>query len=364
MPLSRTLSLYIARQFLLWITGAGMAVFGIAYLAQVIELLRRSAARPKIHLTNVLELALLQAPSTCLEALPFIVLVGAMGTYWQLNRFNELVVARASGISAWQFLLPTVATVLFVAIARVTVIDPLAASMMERFEELERRYMLGRSSLVSASANGLWLRQIEAGKESIIHATYVAAKESSLHPITVYSFAEHGRLLSRIDAPSARIAGGYWNMDQAWISRPNEPARFIGTYRVPTSLTFEQIADSFAPPTAVSFWRLPRYVAGLEATGFPARAHRLQLHRLLSLPLLLTGMVVLAAAFALPPQRFGGTMVRVGAGGLTGFLLYFLSYFIFKLGLSASIPLLLAAWAPAGLGALCGGALLLHTEDG
>ena len=46
------------------------------------------------------------------------------------------------------------------------------------------------------------------------------------------------------------------------------------------------------------------------------------------------------------------------------FLLFFLSDIIFALGLSATIPVALAAWTPAGVAMLMGLALLLHLEDG
>ena len=47
-----------------------------------------------------------------------------------------------------------------------------------------------------------------------------------------------------------------------------------------------------------------------------------------------------------------------------GFLLYFLSNFVFALGLSAKIPVILAGWAPAGVSLMLGTAMLLHLEDG
>ncbi len=49
---------------------------------------------------------------------------------------------------------------------------------------------------------------------------------------------------------------------------------------------------------------------------------------------------------------------------LTGFLLYFLSNFVFALGLSGKLPVILAAWTPAGISLTLGVASLLHLEDG
>ena len=75
-------------------------------------------------------------------------------------------------------------------------------------------------------------------------------------------------------------------------------------------------------------------------------------------------IILLAASFSLRPQRRGRVGLVILSGVLTGFLLYFLSNFVFALGLSAEIPIVLAAWTPAGVTLMLGIATLLHLEDG
>jgi lipopolysaccharide export system permease protein len=54
-----------------------------------------------------------------------------------------------------------------------------------------------------------------------------------------------------------------------------------------------------------------------------------------------------------------------GVAGLgAGFLFYFFNRFTYALGLSSTLPLLLAAWAPTVVAALVSLAYLLHREDG
>ena len=59
-------------------------------------------------------------------------------------------------------------------------------------------------------------------------------------------------------------------------------------------------------------------------------------------------MVLVAATFSLRLHRGGGAVMLIVSGVVAGFLLYFLSDIVFALGLSAKIPVLLAAWAPTG----------------
>ncbi|MGY8996061.1 MAG: LptF/LptG family permease, partial [Alphaproteobacteria bacterium] len=57
-----------------------------------------------------------------------------------------------------------------------------------------------------------------------------------------------------------------------------------------------------------------------------------------------------------------GLFLLAGLG--SGFLLYFLSDISLALGMSGSLPPILAAWAPAAIFAMIGSALLFHMEDG
>ena len=69
-------------------------------------------------------MSLLRVPSILEQTLPFAVLFGAMGAFLALSRRLELVVARASGVSAWQFLTPAILIAGVLGIGAATVSTP------------------------------------------------------------------------------------------------------------------------------------------------------------------------------------------------------------------------------------------------
>jgi lipopolysaccharide export system permease protein len=75
-------------------------------------------------------------------------------------------------------------------------------------------------------------------------------------------------------------------------------------------------------------------------------------------------MVLVAATFSLRMQRRGGVATMIVGGVMSGFGLYFLSDIVFALGLSARLPVMLAAWTPTVLSTIFGTSMLLHLEDG
>src|SRR5205085_8210978 len=127
------------------------------FVFDLIELLRRTASREAVSFALNLEMALLKLPNTAQVMLPFAVLFGTMLTYWRLTRSQELVVARAAGVSVWQFLFPALLVALLIGIFRMTIFNPVASVMTQRYEAIESQIFRGRTSLLAVSDTGLWL---------------------------------------------------------------------------------------------------------------------------------------------------------------------------------------------------------------
>lgn len=368
MRLPLTLSYYIGRQYLFSVLLVLLGLMGIAGLLDTVELIRRTSSIEGVPFSIVLEMAIFKWPAMGEKLLPFAGLIGGMVALSRLTKTHELIVARAAGVSVWQFMLPALVSMLLLGGLFAMAYNPLSATMLSRFEKLENKYIAGRSSLLAVSPSGLWLRQLEgegAGqKEHILHALKVLDQGMQLSHVTIFSFDEAARFTRRIDAESATLEDGYWQVRDALITRPGEPAERVRRHLLDTDLTISQIQDSFASPDTLSFWQLPGFIRSLEAAGFSALRHKLHWHVILSTPVMLCAMAFIAAAFSLRLPRKGGARLLVVSGIFTGFLLYFISNIVFSLGLSGALPAQLAAWIPTGIIMLAGGAVLLHLEDG
>jgi lipopolysaccharide export system permease protein len=362
---AKTLSGYLARQVLTWCGAVFAIMLTITFLLDYLELIRRGAQRPEATMGLLLEMAALKLPYMAQEVLPFGILFGTMLAFWRLTRSNELVVARAAGVSVWQFLLPAELFALTVGVFAVTIFNPVASVTQATFENLETRVLRGTDDQLSLSRSGLWLRETDdQGNQRLIHATHSASGDLALQEVTILFFHGVDEFFQRIDAKSARLTDGAWLVDDGirWFGNgETEPFEHM---TVPTSLTPRKIQESFASPETMSFWDLPSFIRLLEVSGFPTQRHRLYFNALLARPFLLCAMVLIAATFSLRMQRRGGATLMIVGGVVTAFSLFFLSDIVFALGLSSTIPVPLAAWTPAGVSILMGVALLLHLEDG
>lgn len=360
-----TLSVYIGRHFITSAAIVFAVLMGLIMLFDTLEMLRRTYSRD-VPIGIIIEMVIMKIPSLMQQVIPFAVLLGGILSFSRLTRSSELVVARAAGISAWQFLFPAIFISFTFGMLWMTVFNPLSATMLSRFEQIEAKYLHGSTSMLSVSSTGLWLRQQNEDDDgkTVIHALRVSNETMELFEVTIFMFGEDNSFVQRVDAPAAKLENGYWYIKDAILTIPGQPASQKTNYKLETNLSKEQIQESFAPPETMSFWELPKFIRNLKEAGFSALRHSLYWHSVLMIPFLLSAMVFFAAAFSLRPPRQGKTGALITGGIFSGFIIKFLSDIVAAMGLSGSIPVVMAAWAPVGISMLLGAVLMLHLEDG
>jgi lipopolysaccharide export system permease protein len=370
MTMALTLNLYVSRRFLAAALAMLAALSGLVSLFDFIELLRRAASRPDVTLGLVTEIAGLRLPYISLRLLPFAVMLGGIMAFWRLTRSSELIVARASGVSAWGFLSGPVLCAVMLGAVAVAGISPLSSAMLARAEALDNTYLRSGGGPMALSGGHLWLRQSDRELDprgvAILHARSVRLQGLTLTTgeISVFRLDGADKLLRRVEASKALLQHGFWVLENARVIRPDQMPEPPRTVLLATDLTVNRVQDSFASPDTLSFWALPDFIALLDRSGFSSIRHRLHFQALLALPLLAGTMVLVAAGFSMRPARRGGVARMIGSGVAAGFALFVVSKLAEEFGQSGALPVALAAWVPAAAGLLLAVALLLHVEDG
>jgi lipopolysaccharide export system permease protein len=378
--LGATLTRYVAARFAAAMLAMLAALTLLVSLFDFIELLRRAATRPDAGFALVAQIAGLRTPFVAVQILPFAILLGGILAFWRLTRSSELIVARATGISAWSFLSGPVLVALAAGLLATTVVSPLSSAMLARAERLDYAYLRASAGLTALAGGKLWLRQADrelnrtgvailAGRpvaeDRAMPGRTGAPPALTLSEVSVWRLSADDRPLARIEAPRATLLAGRWLLEDAVVFASDRgDATTSGRITLPTDLTPDRIETSFASPDTLSVWALPGFIAVLEAAGFSAVRHRLHFQTLLALPVLAAAMALLAAGFSMRPTRSGTVARMIAAGVSAGFLLFVLDKITGEFGEAGSLPVTLAAWAPTVAGLLLAVSLLLHMEDG
>ena len=361
---TNTLGRYFAGRFLIAAVGVFVSIFVLLVLVDYIEMVRKTSGLVSVSAIAVAETSLFRVPQLLEKLTPFCVLIGAMTCYLALSRRLELVVARAAGVSAWQFIAPALASSILLGIAATAIYNPMSANLRELSKRMEAELFGSAPGAGIQDATGFWLNQINSEGQWIINAARSEQQGVRLTGLTVFRFDTELQFKERIEAREASLEDGHWAFKSVRRYSLDKPPVDQDTWYLATTLTPAQVRNSFSTPETVSFWQLPDYIRSSESSGFATAGYRLQYQKLIAQPFLLAAMVMLAASVSLRFFRFGGVQKMVLSGVGAGFLLYVLSKVTEDLSKAELMHPIAAAWLPVVVGGLTGFLALLYQEDG
>ena len=361
---TNTLGRYFAGRFVVSAVGVFAAIFVLLVLVDYIEMVRRTSGLASVSAIAVAETSLFRVPQLLEKMMPFCILIGAMTCYLALSRRLELVVARAAGVSAWQFIAPALASAIVLGIIATTAYNPMSANLRELSKRMEAELFGGAPGGGVQDAAGFWINQVNSDGQAIINAARSEQQGARLTGLTVFRFDNENRFKERIEAQQATLEEGHWLFKSVHRYTLDGPPVDQDSFTLATSLSLAQVRNSFSTPETVSFWQLPGYIRSSENSGFATAGYRLQYHKLIAQPFLLAAMVMLAASVSLRFFRFGGVQKMVLSGVGAGFLLYVLSKVTEDLSKAELMNPIASAWLPVCVGGLTGFLALLYQEDG
>jgi lipopolysaccharide export system permease protein len=361
---TNTLGRYFAGRFVISALGVFASIFVLLVLVDYIEMVRKTSGLVSASAVMVAETSLFRVPQLLEKMMPFCVLIGAMTCYLALSRRLELVVARAAGVSAWQFIAPALASAILLGILATVAYNPMSANLRETSKQMEAELFGSAPGGGIQDASGFWINQVNADGSVIINAARSEQQGVRLTGLTLFRFDTANQFKERIEAREATLEDGFWLFKTLRRYSLDSPPVDQDRFELATSLTPAQVRNSFSTPETVSFWQLPSYIRSSESSGFATAGYRLQYHKLLAQPFLLAALVMLAASVSLRFFRMGGVQKMVLSGVGAGFLLYVLSKVTEDLSKAELMHPIAAAWLPVFVGGLTGFLALLYQEDG
>jgi lipopolysaccharide export system permease protein len=359
---------YFARRFLKTFLGITGIFFMMILFIDLVDQLRRFG-RSDAAFRELLVLTLFNLPAAVYQIMPLILILASIALFLGLARSSEMVVTRAAGRSALRALTGPLVVALIIGVVSVAVFNPIVAGTTKQ-SEARVDALRGNTSVLSIGSTGLWLRQGSDVSQTVIRAQSANLDGTELRDVTFLTYTIEGDPIRRIEAARAVLQPGSWELTQAKLwplsdaAIPEAEASYHDVFQIPSTLTVDEIRNSFGAPSSIPIWELPAFIERLQRAGLSAQRHLVWFHSELALPVFLLSMVMIGASFTLRHQRGGRTGLMVLFAIVLAFVVYFIRNFAMVLGENGQLPAILAAWAPpvAAIGLSLG--FLLHNEDG
>lgn len=365
----KTLSIYVAKMFLLRFVAILLMLVLVIQSLDLVNESDKVLAAPGANYQQLLQYIAWRLPQLGSLFTPFAVLLATLMTLITLNQNSEVVIMKASGLSAHQILMP-----LF-----------LAAALVAGGHFLFNEYVLAQATakLTAWQDTDYGLKQADGRvprplwvleQDRIIHATKAHRRLASGGGVILEDVELYDRISSMPDrqgktgvilrAKSAELVDQRLTLHQVLQTdltglRSEPVADRILRCNIPP----EQFLAETVDPKVVGYGELRRAINDLNAGQQTTNVLLAALYHKISGPVSALLMPLLAGVAAFGVARSGKLFLRLAAGLGIGFAYFVADNFMLAMGQFGTVPPWAAAWAPFALFFLIGETILLYSEE-
>lgn len=292
-----------------------------------------------------------------IKTLPVTVLMGAILGLIDLKAKRELTVIKASGISIWRVIRAPALGLLVVSF----IVSLGAETLSTQINRQINPTPPGEAALLMPRGE-IWIEQRSGDTHYIIMATAMQPGGRELGGVTVFRLGNSAE--PRITAPTAILEGGEWVLTDVQLMSADAPVRRLARYTLPTSSTPAEISLKLASTEDMTFFELATLLQAGVADSAIRAAATMRLVKLLALPLVLTGSLLIAFAFTAGYRRSDKYGPAVLYGIVLGFVVFVITEMADRAGSTGVLDPTFAAIGPAFVAIVIGVTVLLYKEDG
>ncbi|MGH9867731.1 MAG: LptF/LptG family permease [Candidatus Polarisedimenticolia bacterium] len=290
-------------------------------------------------------LAYLQPQAVFSYVAPISICIGTLVTFALLARSHQLVALRAGGISllrvATPFVLASIALAILSFFAHDVVLpisnqranqvlDQIRKRSPRSYLRPERRWVFGSQGL-------------------LLNFSDFNPRTQEFQDLSLFKFQPGSfDIQERTFAKRAVWHEGAWSLMDGWVRGFEDGVEHYKAFSTLGASDLDPPAyftQDWKAPDQMDYGELRRYVVDLERRGYDTRELRVGLYRKLSIPAVCIVMVLMSLPFAVRVER-RGPVFAIGLSILLVFVYYMVLQLFGKMGETAMLPPLLAAWAP------------------
>ena len=302
----------------------------------------------KIPLGSLLSFYVFYCPTIFIQVAPMAALLSTIYMLSGLNKNNEIIAMKASGLSLWRIILPilVIGTVIsgcvFIINDKVIPVSSKVYNLIRR-EELEKGKKAKHPKILDNVA------LYGSGNRIIFSRSYDTEKKI-LEDVIMHEHDKNQNLISKTTAQKAVWTGDGWRFHKVIIYKTDNAGRLLGEpvffedeilplKERPSDFVNNELRSEF-----MSYRDLKIYISKFRGAGARVvRSLLVDLHYKVSLSFISLVIILLGVPFAITSAR-GGVIIGVGTSIVLG-LLYFAGISIgVALGKSGLLPPFIAAW--------------------
>jgi lipopolysaccharide export system permease protein len=356
----KVLSGYLVKEFLK-LFALCESVFIFLYL--VIDFTEKvnNAIEAKASKSSMLLHFLYETPFIVSNMIPPATLIAAVILFSNMKKRNEITALKANGIN----LLSVSKTILGLALLSGALVFLLSETVVpyttSKSNKIWNIEVEKQNPNLFYGKNQIWYK----GANSIYWISHYDSKKKLMEGLSFFFFDKKFRLVKRIDGRSGKWEGRFWRIENGIIQEPEKGGDYtlkrFRTLDLPLPEGPQTFMAGTRKPEEMDYWQLKRYAERVKEEGYDNSMYLVDMNVKIAFPFISLLLVLIGIPVSLRLQK-GGTPLAVSFGIAVCFLYIVLLGFFRSLGLSGTLPPLLAAWLANIVFLLMGIYLMLNLE--
>jgi len=315
-----------------------------------------------ISLMGALGYVLLKVPFMFAQLTPASILLAAIMVFGLMNRNNELLAIRSSGISIYFLIKPAILVSVILAILMFFLGETIIPITMARSNYIKYNVINKRHN-IHLTRHNIWIKS----ENRLVHINFFDPAQQFAAGITVTSLGKDFSLVSRIDAKKAHYKQDKWVIENVIEQVYDEDSvdydvKLYDKKTIPLELKPADLEEISKKSDAMSFFELKKYISKVEYEGYDATTYKVDLNSKIAFPFICIIMVLTGAAIGIRSFVKENIPAAIAIGVVIAFMYWIMYGFCLSLGYGTVLPPIISAWA-ANLFFLCFGILyFINTE--
>ena len=288
-------------------------------------------------------LSLMSSPSIIFEMFPFIFLISTQFFFLKLFTNDEINIFKYSGLKNIKIILILSIISFFIGIFTISVFYSLSSNLQHYYLQVKNQFSKDKLYLAVINKNGLWIKDVVNDQTSIINSSKI--NNNFLTDTFISTFDEKFNLIRSLKSNKIDIKDKEWLIYDATIfenniSQKNDLIKFKSNFNQ------KRIESLFSNLSSLSLFKLIDLRQNYRLLNYSTVDVDLQIYRILTYPLFLVIMTILASIIMLNTKKSNSKFIKIIIGLFCSVIIYYINNLMNVMGSTEKIPLMVSIWTP------------------
>ena len=208
---------------------------------------------------------------------------------------------------------------------------------------MKNNYTSDNKYLAVITNNGLWIKDNVNENINIINASKI--DDRFLVNASITELDNKFNVIKHIESQKIDISKKEWVVKKASIYEGNEKT-YKNDINFYSNFDYERIQSLFSNLSSLSILELFELKKNYILLNLSTTEINLQINKILSYPIYLSMMTVLAAIIMFNIKKFKSNTLKISFGLFSSVLIYYMNNFFNVMGKTEKIPIIFSVWGP------------------